>query len=89
MVSAHKNGSTTDAVKRKNTSNKDTEAKCDTSETDSENQNKHMTFDITSLKSVKTDFFKDGGFQKCVQISPDRSIIATGGGDGHLRVWKV
>ena len=41
------------------------------------------------LRNVTTDFCGDGAFQKCVRFSADGSIIATGGADGHLRVWKV
>ena len=50
---------------------------------------KHVTFEVEKLKSVQSDFCKDGSFQKVVQFSPDHSILATGGADGHLRVWKV
>ncbi|KAL3870130.1 hypothetical protein ACJMK2_042741 [Sinanodonta woodiana] len=51
-------------------------------------QIKSVTFDIEKIKSVKTDFAKSSSFQKVVQFSPDRSVIATGGADGYLRVWK-
>lgn len=81
-ANSDKSGST-DAVRRRGKDNKD----ADTNE--SLNQTKHLTFEVEKLKSVTSDFCKDGGFQKCVQFGPDRSIIATGGGDGHLRVWKV
>lgn len=53
------------------------------------NETKQVTFEVEKLKSVRTDFCSDGSFQKCVQFGPDRSILATGGADGHLRVWKV
>ncbi|WAR24632.1 PREB-like protein [Mya arenaria] len=71
-------GSSTEAVKRKSTKEETNGG----ANIDS-NQTKRC------LRTVKTDFLSDGGFQKCVQFSPDRSIIATGGGDGHLRIWKV
>ena len=48
-----------------------------------------MTFDVEKIKSVRTDFCDDGSFQKVVRFSPDGSVVATGGADGHLRVWRV
>ena len=50
---------------------------------------KRLTFDIEQLKSVTTDFEKEGGFQKAVRFSRDHTLVITGGGDGFLRVWKV
>ncbi|XP_022316787.2 guanine nucleotide-exchange factor SEC12-like isoform X1 [Crassostrea virginica] len=49
---------------------------------------KQILFDITEIKKIKTDFHKESSFQKAVQFSRDHSILATGGADGHLRVWK-
>ncbi|KAL4236549.1 hypothetical protein ACF0H5_004934 [Mactra antiquata] len=77
------NSSSTEAVRRKGKDTKNTDPN------DSSNQTKHLTFQVEKLSSVTSDFCKDGGYQKCVKIGPDRSIIATGGGDGHLRVWKT
>ena len=53
------------------------------------NGTKQLTFDLQCLKSVQTDFEKDGGFQKVVRFSADHTLLATGGADGFLRVWKV
>lgn len=50
---------------------------------------KQIQFDIEEIKQIKTDFHKESGFQKAVQFSRDHSILATGGSDGYLRVWKV
>ncbi|XP_011433226.3 guanine nucleotide-exchange factor SEC12 [Magallana gigas] len=49
---------------------------------------KQIQFDIEEIKQIKTDFHKESGFQKAVQFSRDHSILATGGSDGYLRVWK-
>lgn len=54
-----------------------------------ENATKHISFDIEEIRKVKTDFHKDGSFQKVVQFSPDHRLVATGGADGYLRVWQV
>ena len=75
-----------DAKKRKGKAVKEGQA-----EPDSKTQNgtKQLTFDLQCLKSVQTDFEKDGGFQKAVCFSPDHTLVITGGADGFLRVWKV
>ena len=48
-----------------------------------------MVFELEKLKSIQTDFAKDGAFQKCVHFSNDKSVLVTGGADGFMRVWKV
>ncbi|GFS17681.1 prolactin regulatory element-binding protein [Elysia marginata] len=53
-----------------------------------EQPKKQLTFQIEELKNVITDFSSDGGFQKCVQFGPKYSTLATGGGDGFLRLWN-
>jgi prolactin regulatory element-binding protein len=75
-------------VKRKGKESKDKDEPSSNTNNHS-NETKHVTFEVEKIKSVRTDFCSDGSFQKCVQIGPDHSIIATGGADGHLRVWKV
>ena len=75
-----------DAKKRKGKAGKE-----DRADTDSKTQNgtKQLTFELQCLKSVQTDFGTDGGFQKVVRFSADHTMVATGGADGFLRVWKV
>ncbi|CAH1253972.1 PREB [Branchiostoma lanceolatum] len=46
-------------------------------------------YKVESLACVDTDFHKEDPFQKVVRFSRDGDIIATGGADGHVRVWKV
>ncbi|XP_035666428.1 prolactin regulatory element-binding protein-like isoform X1 [Branchiostoma floridae] len=46
-------------------------------------------YKVESLACVDTDFHKEEPFQKVVRFSRDGDIIATGGADGHVRVWKV
>lgn len=47
-----------------------------------------VSFDVEPLDCVQTDFHPDGGFQKTVQFSMDNTLMATGGADGFLRIWK-
>ena len=61
----------------------------ETTKEETTDQTKHVTFEVEKLKSVQTDFCDKGSFQKVVRFSPDGSILATGGADGYLRVWRV
>ena len=45
-----------------------------------------VTVHVEELKRTETDT-KD--VQKTVAFSPDARLLATGGSDGHLRIWKV
>ncbi|KAL5017543.1 hypothetical protein ScPMuIL_007132 [Solemya velum] len=49
---------------------------------------KQVTVHVEQTGKIKTDFCKEGAFQKVVKFSWDHSILATGGADGFLRVWK-
>ena len=50
---------------------------------------KTLSYDLDPIGSVKTDFSSDGGYQRVVQLTPDVSVMVTGGADGKLRAWKV
>ena len=41
------------------------------------------------IGSVQTDFSSDAGYQRAVRLTPDLSVMVTGGADGYLRTWKV
>ncbi|KAK7099887.1 guanine nucleotide-exchange factor SEC12-like [Littorina saxatilis] len=82
---------TGDAKKRKGKADKDdkanSEKKADAN-SKTPNGTKQLTFELECLKSVQTDFEKDGGFQKVVRFSLDRTLVITGGAEGFLRLWK-
>ncbi|XP_067621232.1 guanine nucleotide-exchange factor SEC12 [Eurosta solidaginis] len=48
---------------------------------------KRIRFDIKAGDSVQTDFLTAEPLQRVVRISPNGRLMATGGTDGHLRVW--
>ena len=60
-----------------------------TNSEDHKSTKKEVTFEVTLSTNFRTDFHKDGGFQKAVQITKDLSVMVTGGADGKLRLWKV
>lgn len=49
---------------------------------------KRLRFDIKAADSVQTDFLTAEPLQRVVRISPNGRLMATGGTDGHLRVWS-
>ncbi|CAD6996733.1 prolactin regulatory element-binding protein [Ceratitis capitata] len=48
---------------------------------------KRIRFDIKAGDSVQTDFLTTEPLQRVVRISPNGRLMATGGTDGHLRIW--
>lgn len=51
-------------------------------------QMKRIYFDIKAADSVQTDFTQIEPLQRVVRISPNGRFMATGGLDGHVRVWN-
>uniref|UniRef100_A0A182W8X1 Uncharacterized protein n=1 Tax=Anopheles minimus TaxID=112268 RepID=A0A182W8X1_9DIPT len=49
---------------------------------------KQIRFEIKMADSVQTDFTEAEPLQRVVRISPNGRLMATGGMDGHLRVWN-
>lgn len=50
-----------------------------------------VTFELKPLKSFQCDFHPKGdneSFLKCVKYVSSRSLIVTGGSDGHIRTWS-
>ncbi|XP_045405202.1 prolactin regulatory element-binding protein isoform X1 [Lemur catta] len=53
-----------------------------------ETQREGVELRIENLQAVQTDFGPDP-LQKVVCFNHDNTLLATGGTDGHVRVWKV
>jgi len=51
-------------------------------------QGVRLVFKVETLKKVQTDFNPKEPHGKVVRISPSGKFLATGGDDGHLRVWS-
>lgn len=51
-------------------------------------QMKRVYFDIKPGDSIQTDFFEREPLQRVVRISMNGKFMATGGLDGHVRVWN-
>uniref|UniRef100_U5EWI6 Putative prolactin regulatory element-binding protein/protein transport protein sec12p n=1 Tax=Corethrella appendiculata TaxID=1370023 RepID=U5EWI6_9DIPT len=49
--------------------------------------NKELKFEIKTVDSIQTDFSESESLQRVVRISSNGKIMATGGLDGHLRLW--
>ncbi|XP_053673262.1 prolactin regulatory element-binding protein [Anopheles nili] len=49
---------------------------------------RQIRFEIKTADSVQTDFTEAEPLQRVVRISPNGRLMATGGMDGHLRVWN-
>uniref|UniRef100_A0A8C2VG55 Prolactin regulatory element-binding protein n=1 Tax=Chinchilla lanigera TaxID=34839 RepID=A0A8C2VG55_CHILA len=55
-----------------------------------ETQRDGVELKVENLQAVQTDFgLQKDILQKVVCFNPDNTLIATGGTDGHIRVWKV
>lgn len=49
---------------------------------------RRLVFDIKPSDSVQTDFTERDPIQRVVRISWNNKLMATGGTDGHVRVWN-
>lgn len=58
------------------------------SDEDKDRTRKVIRFEIKTSDSIQTDFTEAEPLQRVVRISPNGRLMATGGTDGHLRLWN-
>lgn len=49
---------------------------------------KRVYYEILAADSIQTDFLLPEPLQRVIRISPNGKMMATGGLDGHVRVWN-
>lgn len=79
---------TEDILKRRKSSKSSGVETIRTKPSDVNANTKHIKFEIQPGDSVQTDFTAVDPLQRVVRISPNGKLMATGGTDGVVRVWK-
>ncbi|XP_070492157.1 guanine nucleotide-exchange factor SEC12 [Chironomus tepperi] len=74
--------------RRTESTSQDTPKTSSTSTDSSGKQMKRVYFEIKPGDSIQTDFFEREPLQRVVRISMNGKFMATGGLDGHVRVWN-
>ncbi|XP_071449087.1 guanine nucleotide-exchange factor SEC12 [Hetaerina americana] len=55
---------------------------------DNRNTRRRITFDIQPKECIQTDFSKGEPLQRVVRLGRSSHLMATGGTDGHIRLWN-